>query len=87
MAPAYAGGAARAAMGPRAASCSLIAGAAKSETDAGYKAGALGVDVLLEAVPQLQDLAPVRGVPVASIGSQDIIDAAWATLATADAIE
>lgn len=58
-----------------------IAGAAKSETDAGYKAGAVAVDVLLEAVPQLSELAEVRGVQVASIGSQDMNDEVWLNLA------
>jgi L-asparaginase len=58
-----------------------IAGAAKSETEAGYKAGAVAVDVLLEAVPQLKELARVRGVQVASVGSQDMSDAIWLKLA------
>ena len=58
-----------------------IAGAAKSETEAGYKAGEVAVDVLLQAVPQLKDLARVRGVQVASIGSQDMSDAIWLKLA------
>ncbi len=58
-----------------------IAGAAKSETEAGYKAGSVAVDVLLEAVPQLGELARVRGVQVASVGSQDMSDAIWLKLA------
>jgi L-asparaginase len=58
-----------------------IAGASKSETDAGYKAGAVAVDVLLDAVPQLKDLANVRGEQVASIGSQDMNDEVWIKLA------
>ena len=58
-----------------------IAGAAKSETEAGYQAGAVAVDVLIEAVPQLKDLANVRGVQVASIGSQDMNDDVWIKLA------
>lgn len=60
-----------------------IAGAAKSETDAGYQSGAVAVDTLLEAVPQLSNLANVRGVQVASIGSQDMNDEVWITLANA----
>jgi len=58
-----------------------IAGSAKSETDAGYKAGAVAVDTLIEAVPQLANLANVRGVQVASIGSQDMNDEVWIKLA------
>jgi L-asparaginase len=60
-----------------------IAGAAKSPSDPGYKAGAVAVDVLLEAVPQLKDLANVRGIQVASIGSQDMNDEVWVKLANA----
>src|SRR5512139_932975 len=58
-----------------------IAGSAKSETEAGYQAGAVAVDTLLEAVPQLSNLANVRGVQVASIGSQDMNDEVWIKLA------
>jgi len=57
-----------------------IAGAAKSETEAGYKSGAVGVDILIEAVPQLKDLAVVTGEQVASIGSQDMNDEVWLKL-------
>lgn len=59
-----------------------IAGEAKSETDAGYKSGALGVDVLIDAVPQMKEFANVRGEQVASIGSQDMNDEVWVKLAT-----
>jgi L-asparaginase len=58
-----------------------IAGSAKSETEAGYKAGAVAVDTLIDAVPQLTQLANVRGVQVASIGSQDMNDEVWIKLA------
>lgn len=57
-----------------------IAGSAPSETEAGYKAGAVAVDALIRAVPQLADLAVVRGEQVASIGSQDMNDAVWLQL-------
>ena len=58
-----------------------IAGAAASQTDAGYKSGAVGVDALLQAVPQLKDLADCTGEQVASIGSQDMNDEVWLKLA------
>ncbi|MBI5505817.1 MAG: type II asparaginase [Deltaproteobacteria bacterium] len=58
-----------------------IAGAAKSQTEAGYQAGAVAVDVLIDAVPQLKELADIRGVQVASIGSQDMNDEVWIKLA------
>jgi L-asparaginase len=59
-----------------------IAGAAPSETEAGYKSGAVAVDALIAAVPQLAELARVRGEQVASIGSQDMNDAVWLKIAT-----
>ena len=58
-----------------------IAGSASSATSAGYQSGAVGVDVLIQAVPQLKDIADVSGEQVASIGSQDMNDAVWLKLA------
>ena len=57
-----------------------IAGASASQTDAGYKSGAVGVDALIEAVPQLKDVAEVSGEQIASIGSQDMNDEVWLKL-------
>ena len=37
-----------------------IAGSASSNTSAGYQSGAVGVDVLINAVPQLKEIADVR---------------------------
>ena len=59
-----------------------IAGAAESTTAAGYKSGAVAVDVLIAAVPQMKAFAEVRGVQVASVGSQDMNDEIWVKLAT-----
>ncbi|MBP1621378.1 MAG: ansB [Acidobacteria bacterium] len=58
-----------------------IAGAAASETSAGYSSGAVAVDTLINAVPQMKDLAIVTGEQVASIGSQDMNDEVWVKLA------
>jgi L-asparaginase len=58
-----------------------IAGAAASQTDAGYQSGAVGVDILIQAVPQLKELANVTGEQIASIGSQDMNDEVWLKLA------
>ncbi len=58
-----------------------IAGAALKPTDPGYKSGAVGVDVLIDAVPQLKDIADVSGEQIASIGSQDMNDEVWLKLA------
>src|SRR5262249_29295812 len=51
-----------------------IAGSATSQTSAGYQSGAVGVDVLINAVPQMKDIAEVSGEQIASIGSQDMCD-------------
>src|SRR5512145_2662102 len=59
-----------------------IAGAAESTTAPGYKSGAVAVDVLIEAVPQMKKFADVRGVQVSSVGSQDMNDELWVKLAT-----
>jgi len=58
-----------------------IAGAAASNTDAGYKSGAVGVDLLIEAVPTMKEFADVSGEQIASIGSQDMNDEVWLKLA------
>jgi L-asparaginase len=57
-----------------------IAGAAASQTEAGYTSGAVGVDILIQAVPQLKDIADVSGEQIASIGSQDMNDEVWLKL-------
>jgi L-asparaginase len=57
-----------------------IAGAAASQTEAGYQSGAVGVDILIQAVPQLADLAQIKGEQIASIGSQDMNDEVWLKL-------
>ena len=57
-----------------------IAGAAASQTSAGYQSGAVGVDALIQAVPQLKDLADVTGEQISSIGSQDMNDEVWLKL-------
>jgi len=58
-----------------------IAGAAPSQTEAGYQSGAVGVDILIEAVPDLKNIAEVTGEQIASIGSQDMNDEVWLKLA------
>lgn len=58
-----------------------IAGAQADATSAGYKAGALPVSHLLEAVPQLATLAEIRAEQVASVGSQNMSHEVWACLA------
>jgi len=58
-----------------------IAGSAATGTEAGYTSGAVGVDVLIQAVPQLKEIAEVSGEQIASIGSQDMNDEVWLKLA------
>jgi L-asparaginase len=58
-----------------------IAGAQSSKSDYGYKAGAWDVKQLIDAVPQMNDLATITGQQVVNIGSQDMNDAVWLKLA------
>lgn len=58
-----------------------IAGTGKSATSSGYTAGQVAISSLLEAVPQIQDIANVTGEQVVNIGSQDMNDQVWLTLA------
>jgi len=58
-----------------------IAGSAETQTQAGYESGQVGVDVLIEAVPQIKELASVTGEQVSNVGSQDMSDAIWLKLA------
>src|SRR3954464_6165416 len=59
-----------------------IAGAQASRDARGYKAAAFSMDALLAAVPQIASLAQIEVEQVAAIGSQDMDDATWLTLAT-----
>jgi L-asparaginase len=58
-----------------------IAGAGASADRAGYKAGALPIDELLSAVPQIHKVANVTGEQIASVGSQDMSIDIWKSLA------
>lgn len=58
-----------------------IAGTGSSEVASGYKAGAVSVDQLLSAVPEILDIANVKGEQVAQIGSQDMNNDVWLKLA------
>jgi L-asparaginase len=59
-----------------------IAGAAATDVQAGYTSGQVGVEQLLEAVPQAKKLAKLRGEQISNIGSQDMNDTVWIKLAT-----
>jgi L-asparaginase len=58
-----------------------IAGSAATEVQAGYQSGQVGVDVLINAVPQLKELANVTGEQISNIGSQNMSDVVWLKLA------
>src|SRR6187401_310617 len=58
-----------------------IAGAAASDVQKGYTSGQLGVEQLIDAVPQAKKLANLRGEQVSNIGSQDMNDEVWLKLA------
>ena len=59
-----------------------IAGRADSDTaTTGYQAGAVGIDTLLAAVPEIQELAVVTGEQLCSIDSKDMTEAIWLSLA------
>ena len=58
-----------------------IAGVSKSSTESNYKAGAKGIDELLQAVPEIHQVAQVSGEQLVKIGSQDMNDEIWLKLA------
>ncbi|WP_032093855.1 MULTISPECIES: L-asparaginase 2 [Pasteurellaceae] len=57
-----------------------IAGSGKSAVGSEYQAGQLTVDTLIEAVPEIKDIAEIKGEQVVKIGSQDMSDAVWLKL-------
>ncbi|MET0888202.1 MAG: type II asparaginase [Mycetocola sp.] len=58
-----------------------IAGTASSPVDAGYRAGGLGVSALVDGVPGLRSVAELTGEQFSQVGSQDMTDRLWLTLA------
>ncbi|WP_431222948.1 L-asparaginase 2 [Serratia sp. L9] len=58
-----------------------IAGGGESATKSNYTAGKLGVSALVNAVPELKNVANIQGEQVVNIGSQDMNDEVWLKLA------
>ena len=58
-----------------------IAGVSTSATNSAYSAGQVGVQTLIQAVPQMLDVADVSGEQLVNIGSQDMNDNVWLKLA------
>lgn len=55
-----------------------IAGSAGSATQmTGYKAGAIGIQTLIDAVPQMQEYANITGEQVCKISSNNMTDDIW----------
>lgn len=55
-----------------------IAGSAASSTQmTGYQAGAIGIQVLMDAVPQMKDYANITGEQVCKISSNNMTDEIW----------
>jgi L-asparaginase len=57
-----------------------IAGAQASQAEYGYKSGAFKVEDLINAVPQMKELADISGEQIVNIGSQDMNDEVWLKL-------
>ena len=58
-----------------------IAGIADPRAAGAYKAGAISAEQLLASVPALEKIATLKAEQVSSIGSQDMNDSVWFTLA------
>jgi L-asparaginase len=58
-----------------------IAGAQSSSAEIGYRSGSFSVDDLIQAVPQLKNIADLSGEQVANIGSQTMNHEVWLKLA------
>lgn len=58
-----------------------IAGQGTSASETHYEPGKIGVQTLLNAVPEIFDLADIKGEQVENMGSQDLTDAVWLRLA------
>ena len=59
-----------------------IAGSALLNTQMSeYKAGAIGIQTLLEAVPQVKDYANITGEQICQISSNNITDCIWLQIA------
>lgn len=58
-----------------------IAGTGKSAVASGYTAGQVAIQTLINAVPQMKDVANITGEQVVNIGSQDMNNEVWLTLA------
>jgi L-asparaginase len=58
-----------------------IAGSGQSALSGDYTSGTKSVDELLAAVPQINDIATIKGEQISNIGSQEMNDEIWLKLA------
>ena len=57
-----------------------IAGVSTTSASSAYTAGQVGIQTLLDAVPQILNLADISGEQLVNIGSQDMNDEVWLKL-------
>lgn len=57
-----------------------IAGGGDNALSGDYKSGTVTVDKLIAAVPQINEIANIKGEQISNIGSQDMNDAIWLKL-------
>lgn len=57
-----------------------IAGVAATSASSAYSAGQVGIQTLIDAVPQILNLAEISGEQLVNIGSQDMNDEVWLKL-------
>src|SRR5688572_1557429 len=58
-----------------------IAGAGVSSTGSAYTSGQVKIDAMIDAVPNIRNLANLKGEQVANVGSQDMSVKVWLDLA------
>lgn len=58
-----------------------IAGAGASATGSGYTSGQVKIEAMIDAVPNIRNLANLKGEQIANVGSQDMSVKVWIDLA------
>jgi len=58
-----------------------IAGAGTSSTGSAYTSGQVKIEAMIDAVPNIRELANLRGEQIANVGSQDMSVKVWLDLA------